>query len=760
MVTSMAANVILRSSALWRAFLREDRNVLFIFAATLFLSAALLFSVQPMFAKLVLPKLGGSPSVWAVSMCFFQAMLLGGYGYAYVLTRWVGDGHAVLIHLALMAVTCLALPFGLPAAYPEPPQGEAYLWLMGLLLVGVGLPFFVVSANAPLLQAWFSRTRNHDAADPYFLYAASNLGSLIALIAYPVLLEPIFGLRTQAKLWFAAFDLLALMIAASGMALIHCPSSREGVVPTLPVSHPASSAIGWPDRLVWIGLAFLPSALVIAVTTYVTTDVASAPFLWVVPLALFLATFVLVFRDPLPFNYKIACEVLPATILVVMLTQTMLASSVFAIISFLLAAVICHRQLYVRRPSAQHLTEFYFWMSVGGVLGGIFAALAAPHLFNSVFEFPLLVLLVLLCRPGIVFGRSEPLDGRRVCLIIAAGVALLGAYKLAMHAGLTSTSGVYLLALICVVCLGLLLIRSWPEHRAALVLTMIACAALSPADLYTVYVERSFFGTHRVMLTDDGTARLLLHGTTVHGAERLTDASGHAVAGMPATYYHASGPLARGVELARENVAKGGAPMRVGIVGLGTGSLACYARGGEAWRYYEIDPVVVRIAANPRMFDFLERCMPGGDIVIGDARLTLAREPPASFSYLVIDAFSSDSIPVHLLTAEALQLFLDKLAPDGLLALHVSNRHLDLASALAATIDLVHDAEAAYVNDQRKFTSIDAVQSQVVFVAKNHATLAKVLAWPDAKRLVAGNVRAWTDDYSDVFGAMVRRLRG
>jgi hypothetical protein len=734
--------------------------VLATFTATLFLSALLLFAVQPIFAKMILPKLGGAPSVWAVSMCFFQAALLAGYGYAFLLNRWLRDGQALALHLALMAVAGLTLPFGLPATFATPPEGDAYVWLIALLTVGIGLPFFAVSANAPLLQAWFSRTHDPHAADPYFLYGASNLGSLIALLAYPLVIEPAIGLAAQSRVWSAGFALLAAGIASCGLLLLlsRAPANPGAAVPAAAADTDASP-ITWSQRLGWIALAFIPSGLVIAVTTYITTDVASAPFLWVVPLALFLGTFILVFRATVPFPYRIVCELLPAVVLIVVLTQGKLVSSLFALASFFLAALICHRELYNRRPAPQHLTEFYLWMSVGGVLGGIFSALIAPHVFNSVFEFILLTLLALLCRPGILFDRSEPLRWQRLVLIVGSGLALMSVYKLAVHAGLLSTNRLYPFGLIALLCLGLFLIRRWPEHRAALVFTMIAAFALTPSDNQTVHVERSFFGTHRVTVSDDGAMRTLLHGTTVHGAVRLKDAAGNPVrTPAPATYYHVESPMARGVAVARAALAAQGKPLRVGIVGLGAGSLACYAEPGEAWRYYEIDPVVARIATDAKLFDFLARCLPQPDIVIGDARLTLAREGSHAFGYLVIDAFSSDSIPVHLLTAEALRLFVDKLDPDGVLALHVSNNHLDLVPALASTIGLLPGIVAAAVDDNRPSEGLDATSSRLVFVARKAAVLAPVLQWPNARLLTPGQERSWTDDYSDVLSALWRGL--
>jgi hypothetical protein len=742
----------------WRHWLHRDGLVV-AFTATLFLSALLMFSVQPMFAKLVLPKLGGAPSVWAVSMCFFQAILLAGYGYAHALNKLFSARHAVFVHLSLLAIASLALPFGLPADVSEPPAGDAYIWLIGVLALGVGLPFFAIAGNAPLLQAWFSRTGHPDAQDPYFLYRASNIGSLIALLAYPILVEPGLGLVSQSLFWTAGFLALVGLIAVCGWQLLSAAS-----VPMVGSQHPSPTehiarAVDWNQRALWVTLSFLPSGLIVAVTTHVTTDVASAPFLWVVPLALFLLTFVLVFRDVLRFNYGYVCAALPAAVLGVVLTQSMLISSVFALAAFFLGAIVCHRELYLRRPAKEQLTEFYLWMSFGGVLGGVFSALIAPHIFKSVFEFQLLALLSLLCRPGVVLGRDIALDWRRMATVVASGLALMLGYKMAVAAGVIPSDRGYLIVLVGALCYGLYRIRRWPEHAAAMVLTMIAAAAMSPADLFTLHVERSFFGTHRVTVSADGAARMLLHGTTVHGVQILRDQSGRSIdVPTPATYYYPQGPMAQGVDIARRHLASQGKVLRVGVVGLGAGSLACYAKPSEAWRYFEIDPSVVNIARNPTLFSFLPKCQPNADIIIGDARLTVGKEPAGQFGYLVIDAFSSDSIPVHLLTAEAIHMLTSKLDADGVMALHISNRHLELAPSLASTIATLPGLSAVLVDDRPANAGGMDFASRVVFVARNKQALAGIAAGPNARALEPSGASAWTDDYSGVLSAMLRKL--
>ena len=379
----------------------------------MFLSALLLFSVQPMFAKMALPAFGGTPAVWAVSMCFFQAVLLAGYIYAHALNRWLEPRTAVLTHVVVLAFAALALPIGLPATMAEPPSGDAYLWLLGVLALGVGLPFFAISANAPLLQAWFSKTEHKDASDPYFLYGASNLGSLLALLAYPIVLEPTLGLTSQGALWsFGFFALIASIAMCGGAVLLSGNATSPKASDTRLDAAAIREPISWRRRAGWIALAAIPSGLMVAVTTYVTTDVGSAPFIWVVPLALYLTTFIMVFKDKLSFPYTLAVAVLPLAILAHILLMSRIEAVAFALLAYFLAALMCHRELYLRRPGSESLTDFYICMSAGGVIGGIFSALIAPQIFSSVLEFKLLLVISLLARPGVLDGLTNRKQAR------------------------------------------------------------------------------------------------------------------------------------------------------------------------------------------------------------------------------------------------------------------------------------------------------------------------------------------------------------
>lgn len=733
--------------------------LLAVFAATMFLSALLLFSVQPLFAKMALPALGGTPAVWAVSMCFFQAALLGGYIYAHALNRRLPQPRAVLAHILLLASAALILPIGLPALANEPPAGDAYLWLLTVLALGVGLPFFAVSATAPLLQAWFSKSGHPDAADPYFLYGASNFGSLLALLAYPIVIEPNIGLASQSTVWSFGFFILAALIALCGRSVFASSASTASAHDRAP---PAAKTIAAPisiqTRVAWMALAAIPSGLMVAVTTYVTTDVASAPFIWVIPLALFLTTFILVFKDRLGFNYAWVINLLPVAILVHILMPSHLVGVISAVIAFLLAAIVCHRELYLARPDASRLTEFYICMSAGGVIGGIFSAMIAPQMFASVVEFKLLLLLALLARPGMLDGTANKQSLLRLSLFSGGMAGLFAGYKWLESAGLVPSGSVGLAALIALALLAVFLTRPWAEHRIAIILTMFIGLAVMPADLNTIYSERSFFGTIRVMEAETGQHHLMLHGTTIHGAERNKTADGKPVQKpVPSLYYYPGSPMHQGAVVSRAINAASGQPLSVGIVGLGTGAMSCYAEPGESWRYFEIDPMVARVAQNPALFTYLSRCPPSRGIVFGDARITLTKEHNASLNYLLIDAFSSDAIPVHLLTQESMHMYLDKIVPDGLIAIHISNRFMDLAPAISATAETL-GLKGLIVMPLPKAAEPDAAQSRVVYLTRNEATLTALKrVWPEGKALDAEGVQPWTDDYSDILSTLIPR---
>lgn len=685
---------------------RRMSVVLPVFAGTIFLSAFLLFGIQPMFAKMVLPKLGGSPAVWSTAMVFFQAMLLAGYAYAHWLVSRFSVRRAALIHIALMiVVVATSLPIGIAAGFERPPQQGEFAWLLLLFAASVGLPFFAVSANGPLLQAWFARTGHAQARDPYFLYAASNIGSFLALLAYPFAVEPTLRLVTQASAWAWGFGLLLAGITACAGLSVGPSTSGRNATPL--VAEPVTAG----RKLHWLFLAFVPSGLLVAVTAHISTDVAAGPLLWVAPLALFLLTFVIVFqRKPLlrhgwMLNAQLLLVLGYMALTVLGLRLDWGVELVLHLSMLFVTAMVAHGELARLRPSAAGLTGFYLWMSLGGVLGGVFAALLAPLLFNSVAEYPLLIVAGVLCRPGFTSIRPSRLQGTAL-----AGLAIAG--------------------------LG----------------TQVVSEA-SRTDMV-----RSFFGVHRITETTDGRFRVLSHGSTVHGAQRLRQDDGTPVSGRPEplTYYYTGGGIADGIDSVRQ--AKGSKLGAVAAIGVGTGSLACQARAGEDWRFYEIDPAVIKIATDPARFGFFAACAPTPTFVIGDARLTLADARDGSLDLIVVDAFSSDAIPVHLLTGEALALYVSKLKPDGAVLLHISNRNMELASVVRATaagqglVSWLHNS-ARIEADLRALKSAPSV----ALVTRPGVDPGPVVrGWE--QHASPGTTHPWSDDYADIIGAIWRQL--
>jgi hypothetical protein len=744
---------------------------LWLFTLTTFVSALLLFSIQPMFAKMVLPVLGGSPSVWAVALCFFQGALLAGYCYAHLIIRLIGARASGFVHLAVCLIAFVVLPIGLPAGWAEPPPGEPYFWQLGLFTIAVGLPFFAVAANAPLLQAWFAATGHPHGRDPYFLYAASNLGSLIALLSYPVLLEPAFGLKALSGIWTIGYMVLVALLAVS-YAAVRMGNEPPELATAAAASADAGPPPAWSSRIAWVGLALVPSALLTAFTTHVSTDVASAPLIWVLPLALYLLTFVLVFRERslIPMQILLPLHLASVIFALLVLSQTvkegwfLTAGSGVAV--FFTSAMVAHRTLYEARPSAAYLTEFYLWMSLGGVLGGLFAALIAPRIFSEIFEYPLLLALTMACRPRALSLSLKDRDELLVMwLLIATGILAL-IWIPWMGTKFELSYGTYGMTTVLVALFGagVLLFWKWPPRQLAMALMMFAAIVAFPSGVKRGEAQRSYFGVYRVGSAGD--FNILMHGTTLHGAQRVRDDKGEEIVArpVPATYYYPKSPMAQSVRIIREALAKS-TPAgtdttrgRYGVIGLGSGSLSCHSQPGEQWRFFEIDPLMISVAKNPDNFSFLSHCQPETDIVIGDARLTMAREPDNSFDLIIVDAFSSDAVPVHLMTAEALSLFLAKIKPTGVFVLHVSNRYLDLDGVAAATLPIVKGAKGLIVSDDAADGSYAETSSTVVIVAKQEEVLAPFRELETVMELDPRGLKPWTDDFSDIIGPFRSKL--
>lgn len=749
----------------------EGNAALGLFLVTTFLSAFLLFAIQPLFAKMVLPVLGGSHSVWAVALCFFQAALLAGYVYAHILLRLVPMEWTGFVHIGVAILALLVLPVGLPEGWTASPPGEPYLWQLRLFTLAVGLPFVAVAANAPLLQAWFATTGRPHARDPYFLYAASNLGSLIALLSYPFVLEPEFGVTALSRYWVFLF--VGLIASLAVCSLIMRKGILRGDAPAVArkteAETPALEVPTLRDRLGWVGLTLVPAALLTAFTTHLASDIASAPLLWVLPLALYLLTFVLAFRETsiIPMRLLLAVHLFVVAFSLLELSQVKLESwaltSAAGVAVFFISALIAHRTLYTMRPRVPDLTEFYLWMSFGGVLGGLFAALIAPRLFSEVFEYPLLIALTMACRPG-VFTRSDYNLRELIWLggMFVIGLALVRYGSLwAAGFGVRFSAWGFTAALTFLFAVAMLAFWIHPARQLVAALLMFLSVVMLPSAVRRASAERSYFGVYRVTQSKEGDYNILHHGTTLHGSQRIRDGEGQLISDTtPGTYYYPGSPIQKSIRIVQDALQVKGEKGRIGIVGLGAGSLACYSKKGERWRFYEIDSLVVNIATNSNHFTFLGNCQPKADIVVGDGRITIAREPDGSFNLILIDAFSSDSVPVHLMTAEALKLYARKLSASGVLVLHISNRHLDLDSVLEATLPLVPELKGLIISDPAQGGTYAQLSSTIAVLAKRDVAIDPFRALPGARDFKRGGLHPWTDDSSDILGPFLSRRRG
>jgi SAM-dependent methyltransferase len=716
-----------------------------LFGLAVFTSAALVFMVQPMLARMILPTLGGSSMVWNTSLAFFQIALLVGYGYAHLLQRLPTLRRQMITHLAVLLLAALVLPLRISGLLGDAATNTPTLWLVGVLTLSVGAPFAALSATAPLIQAWYSRLHGAgpQGRDPYVLYAASNLGSLLALLSYPVLVEPFARLGAQATGWSVGYGVFVLVVIV--LILLGWRVRDHGIAATEPEA--SAIRISWRDRVQWLLLAAAPSSLLLGVSGHITSDVASAPFLWVVPLALYLVTFIIAFQPRRGRFVEIAllmqALLLPGALLLFAVPGAdVMIQLPLHLMAFFFTAQVCAFALAQRRPAPVRLTEFYLWLSLGGVLGGAFNAFLAPLIFSGVWEYPIVLILACLARP-IVRTRPAPL------YLGLFGAALLCAA--ALVSPLQISQGLKVALMLIPAGCALLLYR----HTLLMTGTLAALAVASylpnaisdEAENY-----RSFFGVIQLKdrdLPGIGLARVMVHGSTVHGSQRLDPALRCA----PTTYYALATPI--GQVFSAEQYRRPG--MNVGAVGLGVGSVASYVRADDRLRFFEIDPKVVRLAFDPEKFTYVKGCARGPvDVAIGDARFQLERMPPESFDLLLVDAFSSDSVPTHLMTVEAMRLYLRLLKPGGVLALHISNRNLDLGGPAEAAV-----RAAGGVSMQQLYHSgANAVESSshVLIAAREQATLAPYVEqgkWRHQPR----PARAWTDDYTNAAGAILSRLR-
>jgi hypothetical protein len=751
------------SDRLDRSSAARNSRVLITYTAAIFVSALLLFSVQPLFTKMVLPRLGGSPAVWSVAMVFFQSLLLFGYAYAHYLMTIRNRLVPVVVHLALLIIAALTLPLSIATGWGDPPATGTPFWLLGLFAVSIGLPFFALAANNPMLQAWFVRTGHPDGPDPYFLYASSNIGSFLALLTYPIVFEPMFTLRMQNIMWTGGYVLLIALIATCGVLLMRSPH----YVPQTSDSAPAV-APGWLLRARWIFLAAVPSGLLVAVTAHISTDVAAAPLLWVLPLSLYLLTWVLVFqsRPLIPHKFVLMLQPLAIAGVVYLLAfggeRNLLLTLGGHQLCFFIIAMACHGELARTRPAARYLTGFYVALSFGGMVGGLFAGLIAPYTFSWIAEYPILVVLAALCRPKEedVPPLLAKISRWSWLLVIAAGIAAIVPLQIGGEA-LTFMREQMVSIVASIAALTVVLVVLFRADRysiASLIAIAMVLVRLYPNEDGKVETVRSFFGVHKIVTNADGAYRVLMHGTTIHGAQRLLNADGTPVQGRPEmiTYYQADGGIGGAIEAIRER--KGG-DLRAAVIGLGAGTLTCQNRPGEVWRFFEIDQSMIDTAADPKYFSYIRDCYPDIKPVLGDARLTFAKEPDGLYDIIVVDAYSSDAIPIHLATQEAMAIYKQKLAPHGVVVMHVSNRHLELSSVVVGIADANGLKSWVFSHDAGRDSEY-VFSTTVVISARAAADIGRLA---DDEKWVLTEARkdrrVWTDDYSNILGAVWRRMR-
>jgi hypothetical protein len=743
-----------------------------LFSVTLFTSAGLLFWIQPLIAKTLLPLWGGTPAVWNTCLLFFQTMLLIGYVYALASSRWLSLWAQAALHVLLILLIAVYL-FWFPVhaqALTRLQQGNPTLGVLETLLFSIGLPFFIISASNPLLQSWFSRLQHHRAVDPYFLFAASNAGSLIALVAFPLVLEPSLDLNEQYKFWRVGFAVLVTLTFAIALALKPLATVSIDATPYKDMRSPATEDASnnsfsvW-RRLRWLALSFVPSSLMLGVTTYITADVAAVPLLWVIPLALYLLTFVLAFTHKQFASASSMSRVMfVAALVVILILSSGATEPAWALILanlgfFFLAAMTCHRQLANDRPPTTHLAEYYLWIAVGGALGSLFNVLVAPVLFTSILEYPLAIALA--CMLQRVAPQSSDrnlsngpsrfgLHTNYLDVIYPFGLYVLSVSLAMLVPYLRANSST--IKLLIVPGIPLIIINHFFRERP--VRFALGLCAVMLASIYfagdtgrTLHVARNFFGTIRVTTDAMSKVNSFYSGNTVHGRQFVDQARRC----EPISYHHENGPL--GQVMAVFNAAP--ANSRVGVVGLGVGAMAAYSKPDQQWTFYEINPDVINVARNSQYFTYLQNCASGSlSVVEGDARLNLQNAPDAYFGLIVLDAFSSDAIPVHLMTQQALDLYLSKLAQGGMLVFHASSRSLNLNPILA---DLAESRNLICIgfDDSKPGPFEGKDPSQWVVMARSSPELSYLSINSQWRRLNGRKgARPWSDDFSNIVRAI------
>jgi len=720
---------------------RAQKLLVVLFGAAAFSGAALLFVVQPLIARLLLPSYGGSSTVWSTSSLFFQVLLLLGYLYAHLSTRRLGRAWQPRLHLLVLLAPIVVLPIALPSDAAPSGDSSPALWLLRTLTLMIGLPFVVVSTTGPLLQKWYSWTDGHRSGDPYFLFAASNLGSFGGLLAYPFVIEPTMTLGQQRAAWSIGFAVFALLTAACGVVAMRSsravePGSEGPII---------AGGLGRARVLRWAALAFLPSALMLAVTAHISTDIAAIPLLWVVPLAIYLATFVVAFarqsRAAQPFATKVAVAVgFAAAIVGILPAGPVLLAIAVQLAMLAIVGYVAHARLAADRPDPAHLTTFYLVVAVGGALGGVLNGLVAPTLFDRVLEYPLVMIVIPLLMIGVVDPASVSTRTARLTRrFMTTGLALAALLAvLAMVSTFVLGRSLWALGFTCLLIVACLLGLTLSHEPKLLVVALLVVfgSVFMINQARSIDQSRTFFGSYQVREIEG--MHDLVHGTTVHGNQFLDERSTE-----PTTYYSRGGPLG--------DIFDTRDFMEVGVIGLGAGTIAAYGQPGMHLTYFEIDPEIVRIAETPEFFTYLRDTAADVEMVVGDGRLEVADQPEGKFDLMVLDAFSSDAIPIHLLTVEAMRTYASRLSEDGILAIHISNKVFDLEPVVAGAAEAL-GWEGATDTDNRA-SGDGATPSQWVVITRSAAVVGPLVVDQGWDRL-SGHSVTWTDDHSSILNVL------
>ena len=723
-----------------------------LYASTAALSAFLLFLLEPMFAKMILPLLGGAANVWITAMMFYQVMLLVGYGYAHASSA-LTPRRQWLLHCALSALALIALPIAIPAGWTPPATGNPAWAQVAMMALAIGAPFAILSATAPLIQRWFSFARPGD--NPYVLYAFSNAGSFAALIAYPALVEPGFTLSTQRALWSGGYVLLAAAMAAVGFISARSPGAlAQPELQASPAVSPAPPP-SWATIGRWLALAAVPSSLMLSTTSFLSTDIASIPLLWVIPLGLYLATFIVAFSGKSEAAGRIATKYYPILLipLCIMMAPVLGKSNSnqtmtlpLHLSAFFFAALMCHCELSRLKPDASRLTLFFFIVSLGGAIGGVFNSLVAPVIFPDIYEYPLGLAMAAALAPAA--GVSYSLGS--IGLALVAGACAAFAEWIPEPADMNDATYVLTYrSLLVTGALLLLAVRRFPASLGAGVASFLAAAIIVPSSTNLIFAERNFYGVNRVRENVQLGVRMMEHGTTVHGLMAL-DAR-HRL--TPLGYYNPLGGLAETTQVLGRSVKE----PTIAVVGLGAGEMVC--NGEASWRYdfYEIDPGVTQIASDKTLFPFLAECATRHRHILGDGRLMLRQAADGAYDEVMIDAFTSDSIPVHLLTRDALSEYMRKVKPGGMLVLHLSNRYFSLAPIVAAAAHDMGLAGAARLRagDVVEGTQLPIYGTLVVALSRSTTALEPLFDMGWARLRPVPGVAAWTDDWSNLLATVM-----